>query len=430
MAKQLQAIRGMNDILPEQTPVWSWLEDNVRHILSRYGYREIRVPIVEYTNLFARGIGEHTDIVEKEMYTFSDRNGDSLTLRPEATACCVRAGLQHGLFHNQTHRLWTSGPMFRYERPQKGRYRQFHQVSVETFGMSGPDIDAELILMTWALWKKLGLDKHVTLQLNSLGQPESRKKYREALVAYLEQHKEALDADSQKRMYTNPLRVLDSKSESTQKALEGAPMLQDYLDEESKEHFGRICTILDQAGVKYEVNQRLVRGLDYYNRTVFEWVTSALGAQGTVCAGGRYDGLIEQLGGKPNVACGFAMGMERLVLLLEACELVPESVRTHVDVALVTFGDVEAYSMVLAERIREHCPELRLMVNCGGGSFKGQMKRADRSGAEIALIIGEDEVRDSKVTVKSLRDDEPQVTCTFEELVAEDGRIGRLVKGC
>ncbi len=428
MAKQLQAIRGMNDILPEQTPVWSWLEDNVRHILSRYGYREIRVPIVEYTNLFARGIGEHTDIVEKEMYTFSDRNGDSLTLRPEATACCVRAGLQHGLFHNQVHRLWTAGPMFRYERPQKGRYRQFHQVSVETFGMAGPDIDAELILMTWALWKKFGLDKHVTLQLNSLGQPESRKMYREALVAYLEQHKDALDADSQKRMYTNPLRVLDSKSESTQKVLENAPLLHDYLDEESREHFERICAILDRAGVSYEVNQRLVRGLDYYNRTVFEWVTSALGAQGTVCAGGRYDGLIEQLGGKPNVACGFAMGMERLVLLLETCDLVPESVRTHVDVALVTFGDVEAYAMVLAERVREQFPGLRLMVNCGGGSFKGQMKRADRSGAEIALIIGEDEMRDDKVTVKSLRSDEPQVTSTFEELVAEKGRIGRLVK--
>ena len=270
MAKQLQAIRGMNDILPDQTPVWSWLEDHVRHTLAQYGYRELRVPIVEFTSLFARGIGENTDVVEKEMYTFEDRGGDSLTLRPEATACCVRAGIQHGLFHNQQQRIWTSGPMFRYERPQKGRYRQFHQVSVETFGMDGPDIDAELILMTWSLWKKLGLDKHVSLELNTLGDLESRKRYREALIAYLEQHKDALDEDSKRRMYANPLRVLDSKDKGTQAALENAPKLHDYLDEESRAHFEALCAILDDAGVKYVVNQRLVRGLDYYNRTVFE----------------------------------------------------------------------------------------------------------------------------------------------------------------
>ena len=418
MAKQLQAIRGMNDILPEQSPVWSWLEGNVRHILAQYGYREMRVPIVEFTNLFARGIGENTDVVEKEMYTFEDRGGDSLTLRPEATACCVRAGIQNGLFHNQQQRLWTSGPMFRYERPQKGRYRQFHQVSVETFGMDGPDIDAELILMTWNLWERLGLDEHVTLELNTLADLESRKNYREALIAYLEQHKDVLDEDSKRRMYANPLRVLDSKDKATQSVLGEAPKLHDYMDDDSREHFTRLCAILDDAGVKYVVNQRLVRGLDYYNRTVFEWITSALGSQGTVCGGGRYDGLVEQLGGKPTKACGFAMGMERLILLLETCNLVPEDVNKTVDAVLVTFGDVGTYGMVFAEKLRQTCPNLRLQVSCGGGSVKSQMKRADKSGADVALVIGEDEKQNGTVTVKFLREDKPQITCTFEELVA------------
>ncbi len=418
LAKQLQAIRGMNDILPEQTPVWSWLESNIRHILGQYGYNEMRVPIVEYTNLFARGIGENTDVVEKEMYTFEDRGGDSLTLRPEATACCVRAGIQNGLFHNQQQRIWTMGPMFRYERPQKGRYRQFHQVSVEAFGIDGPDIDAELILMTWSLWKKLGLEKHVTLELNSLGDMESRKNYREALIAYLEQHKDKLDEDSKRRMYANPLRVLDSKDRGTRSILGEAPRLHDYLDEESMAHFKKLCAVLDDAGVKYIVNQRLVRGLDYYNRTVFEWITSSLGSQGTVCGGGRYDGLVEQLGGKAVNACGFAMGMERLILLLETCNLVPESVHQRVDAALVTFGDLGTYGLVLAERIREACPELRLHVCCGGGSVKSQMKRADRSGATVALVIGEDEKNNGTVTLKFLREDKPQETLNFDELVA------------
>ena len=425
LAKQLQAIRGMNDILPEQTPVWSWLEANIRHTLSQYGYREMRVPIVEFTNLFARGIGENTDVVEKEMYTFVDRGGDSLTLRPEATACCVRAGIEHGLFHNQQQRLWTSGPMFRYERPQKGRYRQFHQVSVETFGMDGPDVDAELILMTWSLWQRLGLDQHVTLELNTLGDSQARQNYREALIAYLEQHIDALDEDSKRRMYANPLRVLDSKDKSTQAALADAPKLHDYLDEESRSHFATLCTILDDVGVKYTINQRLVRGLDYYNRTVFEWVTTALGSQGTVCGGGRYDGLVEQLGGKPTKACGFAMGMERLVLLLETCNLVPAEVAGLVDAVLVTFGDVGTYGMVLAERLRAACPDLRLLVSCGGGSVKSQMKRADKSGAAIALMVGEDEQREGRVSVKYLREDKPQESLTFAELVA--GPLARLI---
>ena len=414
MAKQLQAIRGMNDILPSQTPVWQYLESQVRNVLATYGYQEIRVPIVENSALFSRGIGAGTDIVEKEMYTFDDRNGDSLSLRPEATASVVRAGIEQGLLYNQVQRLWTSGSMFRYERPQKGRYRQFHQVSVETYGMDGPDIDAELILLTARLWRLLGLTEHVTLELNSLGTLEARKAYREALVEYLSQYEQELDEDSRRRLQINPLRILDSKDARTREIVAGAPSLFDYIDEESKTHFANLKQILDEAGLSYQVNPKLVRGLDYYGRTVFEWVTESLGAQGTVCAGGRYDTLVELLGGKPTPAVGFAMGMERLVLMLETLNLVPESASNDVDVAMVAVGNgVSQKVMPQVEQLRNALPTMKLMVNCGGGSFKSQMKRADRSGAAYALIVGEDELQTGVVTVKPLRSDEPQQQLTW-----------------
>ncbi|WP_257295580.1 histidine--tRNA ligase [Endozoicomonas sp. YOMI1] len=409
MGKQLQAIRGMNDILPEQTPVWQYLEQQVRSVLSTYGYQEIRVPIVESSALFSRGIGSGTDIVEKEMYTFEDRNGDKLSLRPEATAGVVRAGIQQGLFYNQIQRLWTFGPMFRYERPQKGRYRQFHQISVEAYGMTGPDIDAEMIMMTARFWQKLGLSKQVTLELNTLGTLEARIRYREALVAYLKDYESELDDDSRRRLTINPLRILDSKDQNTQKIVAGAPGLFDYLDEESRKHFAQLKHILDEAGVAYRVNPRLVRGLDYYGRTVFEWVTESLGAQGTVCAGGRYDALVEMLGGKPTPAVGFAMGIERLVLMLETLQLLPESVSNRVDVVVVAVGEGVGHRVLpVVERLRDGLPELKILMNCGGGSFKAQMKRADRSGAAYALILGEDELGAGMVTVKSLRTDEAQ----------------------
>ncbi|WP_175404533.1 histidine--tRNA ligase [Endozoicomonas atrinae] len=409
MGKQLQAIRGMNDILPEQTPVWQYLEQQVRSVLTNYGYQEIRIPIVESSALFSRGIGSGTDIVEKEMYTFEDRNGDKLSLRPEATAGVVRAGIQQGLFYNQIQRLWTSGPMFRYERPQKGRYRQFHQISVEAYGMAGPDIDAEMIMMTARFWHKLGLSKHVTLELNTLGTLEARVRYREALVTYLQDYESELDDDSRRRLTINPLRILDSKDSNTQKIVAGAPELFDYLDEESQVHFAQLKQILDEAGVAYRVNPRLVRGLDYYGRTVFEWVTESLGAQGTVCAGGRYDVLVEMLGGKPAPAVGFAMGIERLVLMLETLQLLPETVSNRVDVAVVAVGEGVGHRVLpVVERLRDALPELKLLMNCGGGGFKAQMKRADRSGAAYALILGEDELVAGMVTVKSLRTDEAQ----------------------
>ncbi|WP_257263155.1 histidine--tRNA ligase [Endozoicomonas sp. ONNA2] len=409
MGKQLQAIRGMNDILPEQTPVWQYLEQQVRAVLSSYGYQEIRVPIVESSALFSRGIGSGTDIVEKEMYTFADRNGDKLSLRPEATAGVVRAGIQQGLFYNQIQRLWTSGPMFRYERPQKGRYRQFHQISVEAYGMTGPDIDAEMIMMTARFWHKLGLSRHVMLELNTLGTLAARIRYREALVAYLKDYQSELDDDSRRRLTINPLRILDSKDLNTQKIVAAAPELFDYLDEESQEHFAQLQQMLDEAGIVYRVNPRLVRGLDYYGRTVFEWVTESLGAQGTVCAGGRYDTLVEMLGGKPTPAVGFAMGLERLVLMLETLQLLPESVSNRVDVAVVAVGEGVGHRVLpLVERLRDELPEVKVLMNCGGGSFKAQMKRADRSGAAYALILGEDELSAGMMTVKSLRTDEDQ----------------------
>ncbi|KJR29312.1 histidine--tRNA ligase [Vibrio navarrensis] len=401
MAKTIQAIRGMNDCLPTQSPLWQKLENTVKNVISAYGYNEVRMPIVEMTHLFSRAIGEVTDVVEKEMYTFEDRNGDSLTLRPEGTAGCVRAGIENGLLYNQEQRLWYIGPMFRHERPQKGRYRQFHQCGVEVFGLDGPDVDAELIMMTARLWRELGIDKHVRLELNSIGSLEARANYRSALIEFLEQHIEVLDEDCKRRMHTNPLRVLDSKNPEVQAILGDAPCLADYLDEESKQHFAGLCELLDAAGIEYTVNQRLVRGLDYYNRTVFEWITESLGSQGTVCGGGRYDGLVEQLGGKPTTAVGFAMGLERLVLMLETLELT--DVRRSVDVYVVTAGEGTMMAgMKLAEQLRESLPGVRVMNHFGGGNFKKQFKRADKAGAVVALVLGEHEVADSTVVLKDL----------------------------
>ena len=416
MAK-IQAIRGMNDILPQATPLWLYLEDSVRQVLDGYGYQQIRMPIVEQTELFKRSIGEVTDIVEKEMYTFADRNDDSLTLRPEGTAGCVRAAEEHGLLFNQTQRLWYNGPMFRYERPQKGRYRQFHQIGVETFGMAGPDIDAELILLTVRLWQQLGLTDSVRLEINSLGTSEARAEYKEALVAYLSGVKDQLDEDSQRRLATNPLRILDSKSPDTQALLADAPDFQDYLDDESRIHFAELQAILTANGVEYVVNPRLVRGLDYYSKTVFEWITDELGAQGTVCAGGRYDGLVAQLGGKPTPAVGFAMGVERLVLMLETLDLVPADVANGVDLYLAAVGDgIMPAAMAIAESLRSAQPAWRIQVNCGGGSFKAQLKRADKSGAAYALIIGETELAAGTVAVKPLRGQGEQQVVAQAEL--------------
>ncbi|EHD2270613.1 histidine--tRNA ligase [Vibrio cholerae] len=402
MAKTIQAIRGMNDCLPTQSPLWQKVEGVVKNVISAYGYSEVRMPIVEMTHLFSRAIGEVTDVVEKEMYTFEDRNGDSLTLRPEGTAGCVRSGIENGLLYNQEQRLWYMGPMFRHERPQKGRYRQFHQCGVEVFGLDGPDVDAELIMMTARLWRELGIAQHVRLELNSIGSLEARANYRTALIDYLEQYQNVLDEDCKRRMYTNPLRVLDSKNTDVQAILGDAPQLSDYLDAESKQHFAGLCELLDAAGIEYTVNQRLVRGLDYYNRTVFEWITESLGSQGTVCGGGRYDGLVEQLGGKPTPAVGFAMGLERLVLMMET--LGNTDVRRSVDVYMVTAGEGTMMAgMKLAEQLREQVPGLRVMTHFGGGNFKKQFKRADKVGAAIALVLGEDEVKCGICCVKVLK---------------------------
>ncbi|MCU8084635.1 histidine--tRNA ligase [Shewanella sp. SM23] len=405
MAKQIQAIRGMNDILPTQSPLWQKVEAVLRSSVSAYGYSEIRTPIVENTDLFKRSIGEVTDIVEKEMYTFADNNGDSLTLRPEGTASTVRAGNENGLLYNQEQRLWYMGPMFRHERPQKGRYRQFNQFGVEVYGIGSADIDAEVLMLSARLWEKLGISEHVSLELNTLGDPAERAVYRDALIAFLEQHKDALDEDSKRRMYSNPLRVLDSKDQNVQAILVDAPELMDFLGEESKTHFSQLRELLDAVGIKYTINPRLVRGLDYYNRTVFEWVTSSLGSQGTVLAGGRYDGLVAQLGGKDTPAVGFAMGLERIVLLLETLELTKD-IPPEVDVYVTAMGDsclVEAIKV--AQELRNALPNLKVMSHCGGGNVKKQMKRADKSGASVALLIGEDELAEGMVMVKHLRND-------------------------
>ena len=406
MAESIRSVRGMNDILPDVTPYWQSVEATLNSVLSSYGYQEIRFPIVEKTALFSRSIGEVTDIVEKEMYSFEDRNGDGLTLRPEGTAGCVRAAMQNGLIH-QTQRLWYMGPMFRHERPQKGRYRQFHQIGVEAYGFTGPDIDAEMILMTARLWKQLGLTG-VTLQINSLGSTEARLAYRDVLIAYFEAHQAQLDEDSQRRLQTNPLRILDSKNPEMQKLNEGAPKLLEHLDEVSAQEFKALCERLDQAGIAYEVNSRLVRGLDYYGKTVFEWVTDQLGSQGTVCAGGRYDGLVSQLGGKGATAIGFAVGIERLIALLEATNALPEI--KGMDAYIVAVGEAAAkQAPILAEQLRDQIPDFKLITHCGGGSFKSQFKQADRSGARWTLILGEDEISQQVVSVKTMATGEQEM---------------------
>jgi len=416
VSKQIQAIRGMNDCLPSETGLWQFVESTIRQVVASYGYQEIRTPIVESTDLFKRSIGEVTDIVEKEMYTFADRNSDSLTLRPEGTACVVRAGNEHGLLYNQQQRLWYIGQMFRHERPQKGRYRQFHQFGVEVFGLAGPDIDAEVILLSARLWEKFGISQNVTLEINSLGSTEARASYKEQLVAFLKTRESELDEDSLRRLQTNPLRVLDSKNPQVQKAIKDAPQLIDCLDEESAKHFQGLCERLDNLGIKYRVNPALVRGLDYYNRTVFEWVTDSLGSQGTVCAGGRYDGLVEQLGGKATQGVGFAMGLERLVLMLQTLKLDKDLVSV-VDIYVTAMDEsVELYARQVSEKLRDALPQIKLMNHCGGGNFKKQMKRADQSGASIAFIIGQDEMETQQVAVKYLREKQPQEIVSINEL--------------
>ena len=402
MSEKIQAIRGMHDVLPEQSPHWQRVEAELRRVMAAYGYQEIRLPIVEKTELFKRSIGEVTDIVEKEMYTFDDRNGDSLTLRPEGTAGCLRACLEHGLLHNQIQKLWYLGPMFRHERPQKGRYRQFYQFGVETYGLAGPDIDLELILLCRRLWRALGIESQLRLEINSLGTAAERLEYRKGLVAYFRQHLDQLDEDSLRRLETNPLRILDSKNPDLKAVIAGAPVLTEALGEVSRAHFDRLLTDLQAQGVAYVVNPRLVRGLDYYSNTVFEWITESLGAQGTVCAGGRYDGLVEQLGGKGSSAIGFALGMERLIELVNETTSAVEM--PTADVYLIVAGDAaERMGVRLAENLRDQFPNLRLQIHLGGGGFKSQFKRADRSGAEIGLVIGDDEARDGLVGVKFLR---------------------------
>ena len=421
MANALQAIRGMNDILPAQSFVWQFAEDTIRAVLESYGFREIRMPIVEKTELFKRSIGEVTDIVEKEMYTFDDRNGDNLSLRPEGTAGCARACIQHSLTNKQVQRLWYTGPMFRHERPQKGRYRQFYQVGVEVFGLEGPDVDAELLMLTARLWKRLGLEQ-LSLQVNSLGTSEARDRYRGELVVYLKTVFDQLDADSQRRLDTNPLRILDSKNLQVQALLEEAPKLADFIDEDSRAHFETLCALLDAAGLDYDINPHLVRGLDYYGRTVFEWVTDQLGAQGTVCAGGRYDVLVEYLGGRATPAVGFALGLERIIALLENQGARVPDASPHL--YIVTVGEqAQRQGLLLSERLRDALPKLRIVTHCGGGSFKSQFKKADRSGARYALVLGEDEVQRREIGIKPLRERKDQETVSYDAL---DDRLAQL----
>ncbi|WGE59328.1 histidine--tRNA ligase [Actinobacillus equuli] len=418
MAKNIQAIRGMNDCSPTESPLWQWIENKVRNVLAGYGYSEVRMPIVESTPLFARAIGEVTDVVSKEMYTLRD-NDEQLTLRPEGTAGCVRAAIERGWIYNNEQRLWYMGPMFRHERPQKGRYRQFHQAGVEIFGIPNPEIDAELIILTARLWKELGIEQHVSLQLNSIGSLEARANYRSALVKFLENHTALMSDEEKERLVKNPLRILDTKNQALQEVLNDAPKLLDYLDDDSREHFAQLCSLLDAMGIAYEVNPKLVRGLDYYNKTVFEWVTSALGSQGTVCGGGRYDGLVEQLGGHATQGVGFAMGLERLVLLVQ--EVNKEiSLPKAVDVYVVYSGEgATLNAFQIAEQIRTELPQLRVMTHCSGGNFKKQFKRADKVEAQIALVIGESEVAEQKVVVKDLQSGAEQITIAQADLISE-----------
>jgi len=401
-------------VLPDASRTWRHVEATVREVVEAFGYHEIRLPILEYTELFSRSIGEVTDIVEKEMYTFQDRNGESLTLRPEGTAGVVRAGITNGLLHNQRQKLWMAGPMFRYEKPQQGRYRQFHQIDVEAFGYPGPDVDAELIIMCGRLWRALNVSR-LSLEINSLGDPETRRTYRDALVRYFSAAKDRLDEDSRRRLEQNPLRILDSKNPDMRELITGAPVMLDFLDRESARHFDDLKVLLDAAGLPYSVNPRLVRGLDYYNRTVFEWVTDALGSQGAVCSGGRYDGLVEKLGGRAVPAVGWAMGMERLVALFELCG--NRASGRNADVYIVAVGaPALKHSLALAERLRDELPSLRIEMNLGDGSFKAQLKRADRSGAAYALILGDEEVRDNRAGLKPLRSDEDQISVHCDRL--------------
>jgi histidyl-tRNA synthetase len=420
MGENIQPIRGMNDVLPADSAAWQLLERVCRETFAEYGYREIRVPMLERTELFKRSIGEMTDIVEKEMYTFEDRGGDSVTLRPEATAGIVRACISNGLLHNQRQKVWCAGPMFRYERPQKGRYRQFHQIDVEALGFPGPDVDAELIIMSARIWRKLGLDGLV-LNVNSLGTAESRRAYRATLVEYFRGHAEALDEDSRRRLEGNPLRILDSKNPAMRAVIEGAPLLTDHLDAESAAHFARLRADLDEAGVPYVVNPRLVRGLDYYARTVFEWVTTDLGSQDAVCSGGRYDGLVQQLGGESVPGIGWALGEERIVELLRLKGLVGDE--AYADVYVVLGGEAaEAAGLRVAESLRAALPGLRVEMNCGAGSFKSQMKRADRSGARYAVILGDDEVARGVAALKPMREDAEQAEVPLANLGTEVAR--------
>ncbi len=410
---RIQAIRGMHDILMHDTPRWQFLEQSITAVLKQYAYQEIRIPIVEKTALFKRSIGDNTDVVSKEMYSFDDRSETSLTLRPEGTAGCVRAGIEHGLLHNKIQRLWYIGPMFRRERPQKGRHRQFHQIGVEAFGCPGPDIDAEHILMCARFWKILNLDA-IRLEINSLGNSEARAKYRKILVDYFSSHSDQLDDDSRVRLTQNPLRILDSKNPEMQPLVNASPTLDQYLDSESVDHFARLKTVLDSAGIKYKVNPRLVRGLDYYGRTVFEWISDQLGTQGTVCAGGRYDGLVEHHGASSTPAIGFAIGLERLLALADFKGL-PDNQSPHV--YLLMAGESAARrGILLAEQLRDQLPTLRILSNCGGGSLKRQFKKADQSGAQLALILGEDELTKNQVAIKFLRSDAAQITIKWTEI--------------
>jgi len=420
MSKRIQSIRGMHDVLPPDSGVLRAIEHATQNVLQQYGYHEIRMPLLEQTELFKRSLGEVTDIVEKEMYTFEDRNGDSLTLRPEGTASCVRAGIQHGFLYGQPQRLWYCGPFFRHERPQKGRYRQFHQLGVETFGFVGPDIDAELIMITAHMWKKIKLPMQPRLEINSLGSAQARKQYREILISYLQEHESLIDKEAKQRLHTNPLRILDSKNPDMQEVIQNAPSLLEHLDAESAEHFLQLQKSLDAANIQYTINPRLVRGLDYYSKTVFEWVAEGLGAQATICAGGRYDGLVDQLGGKPCPAAGFAIGLERLASLLEETGNTESlTAASKIDVYMVLMGEAaQNAGMLIAAEIRNKLPISSVVTNCGGGSIKSQMKRADKSHAKLALILGEDEIKSQTVAVKYMLEKRDQETVPQDDLIA------------